>query len=119
MSARSRMSRPACCRRCRRRADRHVEAFRAGGRRIIPVPPADAQYERLSPTERSLFQRAIEMLLREPGHVRLYAGRSDTGGRPGEWLLLMQPLLIGMREAGGDIEITMLLFVRDPAAEPR
>lgn len=41
-------------------------------------------------------------------------------GRPtGEWLLLMQPLLIGMREAGGDIEITMLLFVRDPAAEPR
>lgn len=109
MSARSRMSRLACCRRCRRRADRHVEAFRAGGRRIIPVPP----------TERSLFQRAIEMLLREPGRVRLYAGRSDTGGRPGEWLLLMQPLLIGMREAGGDIEITMLLFVRDPAAEPR
>lgn len=96
-----------------------MEAFRAAGRRVVPVSPADAQYERLPPTERSLLQRAIETLLREPGRVRLYAGRPDAGGRPGGWLLLLPPLLVGLREAGDDIEITRLLLVRDPAAEPR
>ena len=87
----------------------HIE-----GRRVLFAQHADARYERLSPDERTLLQRAIATLLREPGRLHAYAGRPDASGRPGTWLLLMHPLLIEMAESGVDIVVSRILVTRDP-----
>ena len=38
----------------------------------------------------------------------------DASGRPGTWLLLMQPLLVEIGESGDDIVISRILITRDP-----